>query len=62
MQDALAAVATDPGAPVGLRLAVRKHRDRPVHLSPAVTVTMLESWVSFAQDPELCRLDQLGPP
>jgi hypothetical protein len=57
VQDALAAVATDPGAPVSPGLLVRKHRDRPIHSSPAVAVTMLESWVSFAQDPELGRLD-----
>ena len=23
---------------------------------------MLESWVPFAEDPELCRLDHHGPP
>ena len=62
MQDALAAVATNPGAPVGLGLAVRLHRDRPIHSGPAVAVTMFEPWVPFAQDPELCRLDHLGPP
>ena len=62
MQDALAAVATDPGAPVGLGLPVRHHRDRAIHSRPAVAVTMLESWVPFAQDPELCRLDHHGPP
>ena len=62
VQDTLAALTADPGAPVGLRLAVREHRDRPIHPGPAVAVTMLESWVPFAQDPELCRLDHLGPP
>lgn len=25
-------------------------------------MTMLEPWVPLAQDPELCRLDHLGPP
>jgi hypothetical protein len=43
VQDALAAVATDPGAPVGLGLPVRHDRDRAIHSRPAVAVTMLRN-------------------
>lgn len=53
MENRLAAIAADPGAPVRLRLPVGEDGDRPVHPNPALAMAMLEARRLLAQNPEL---------
>ena len=42
---------------LGFWFAVSEDGDCPVHAHPTRVLAMLESWVSFSQDPELRRVD-----
>lgn len=53
VEDSLAAVATDPGAPVRPRLPIGEDRDCPVHPDPPFAMAMLEARGLFTQNPEL---------